>query len=304
MQRDTASDLVAFAAVARAGSFTRAAVALGLSQSALSHAIRAFEDRLGLRLLARTTRSVAPTEAGQRLLAVLQPRLDEIDAELAALTRLRDTPSGTIRLTCGDHAADTVVFPRLAGFLETYPEVKVEVGIDYGLTDIVAQRFDAGIRMGEQVERDMVAVKVGPDLRMACFGAPSYLAQHPAPKVPQDLTAHTCINLRLTTQGGIYAWEFAQGGQALRVRVEGRLIFNSVPQIVKAARMGLGLAFLPEDRVTDDVASGRLVRMLDDWCPYFPGYFLYYPSRRQPSAAFARLVETLRWRPPGEAPTA
>jgi DNA-binding transcriptional LysR family regulator len=294
MQRETISDLVAFLAVAREASFTRAAVKLGLSQSALSHIIRGLESRMGLRLLARTTRSVAPTAAGARLLETLGPRLDEIDAELLALSALRDTPAGTIRLTCGDNAADTVILPQLPGFLTAYPLIKVEIAIDYGLTDIVAAGFDAGIRMGEQVAKDMIAVPVGPPLRMAVVGAWSYFAGHPAPIIPQDLTDHACINLRLQTQGGLYAWEFAKDGRDLRVKVDGQIICNRSPQMRLAALMGLGLAYVPLDSVADDLAAGRLQQVLADWCHPFSGYHLYYPNRRQPSAAFARLVETLR----------
>lgn len=294
MQRETISDLVAFLAVAREGSFTRAAVRLGLSQSALSHVIRGLETRLGLRLLSRTTRSVAPTAAGERLLEVLGPRLDAIDAELLALAELRDRPAGIIRMTAGDHAVDSVLMPRIAAFLRDYPAVQLDIRIDNGLVDIVAERFDAGVRMGEQIDRDMVAVKIGPDIRMAVVAAPAYLVGRTVPLVPQDLTGHGCINLHLQTLGGNYAWEFARGGHALRVRVAGQITLNRVPQIVDAARAGLGICMIPEDRVKDDIARGRLVRMLEDWCAPFPGYHLYYPSRRQPSAAFSRLIEALR----------
>ena len=296
MNRDTFADLVAFAAIAREGSFTRAAARLGLSPSALSHLIRGLETRLGLRLLARTTRSVAPTEAGARLLATLAPRLDEIDAELTALAELSARPSGLVRITAGDHVIETLVMPRLYPLLRDYPDIKVEISVDYGLTDIVTQRFDAGIRLGEDVDRDMVAVRIGPDLRWAVVGAPGYFAHRPQPQQPQDLTAHDCINLRLQSQGGLYAWEFAKDGRALRVRVAGQLTFNRTPQIVDAALAGMGLGFVPLARVTQELAEGRLIRALDDWCPAFPGYHLYYPSRRQPSAAFALVVDQLRWR--------
>lgn len=296
MQRETFSDLVAFLAVAREGSFTRAAARLGLSQSALSHVIRGLETRLGLRLLSRTTRSVAPTEAGARLLATLGPRMDEIAAELTALADLRDRPSGLIRITAGDHAADTVLMPRLVPFLREYPDIGVEISIDYGLTNIVTERFDAGIRMGEQVERDMIAVPIGPPLRMAVVATSDYLVDRPYPVVPQDLTEHLCINMRLQSYGGFYAWEFERDGRELRVRVDGRFTCNRAPEILAATRAGLGIAMTLEDRVADDIAAGRLVRLLEDWCPPFPGYHLYYPNRRQPSAAFTLLVDRLRWR--------
>lgn len=296
MQRETISDLVAFLAVARSRSFTRAAATLGVSQSAISHTIRGLEARLGLRLLARTTRSVAPTEAGERLLATIGPRFDEIEAELAALGDLRDRPSGTIRITCSDHAAESILLPRLAPFLAAWPGVKVEISIDYGLTDIVAEGFDAGIRLGEQVERDMVAVRIGPEIRFAAVAAPGYFATRPEPAVPDDLTGHNCINLRLPTRGGFYAWEFGKGARQLRVRVNGQLAFNSAPAIVQAALAGLGIAFVPEDRVRVHLDAGRLVAVLEDWCPTFSGFHLYYPSRRQPTRAFALLVEALRWR--------
>ena len=294
MHRETLSDLVAFLAVAREGSFTRAAVKLGLSQSALSHIIRGLEARMGLRLLARTTRSVAPTAAGARLLATLGPRLDEIDAELLALADLRDRPAGTIRLTCGDNAADSAILPKLPAFLAAYPLIKVEIAIDYGLTDIVAMGFDAGVRLGEQVAQDMIAVPIGPSLRMAVVGSASYFASHPVPNQPQDLTDHACINLRLQTQGGLYAWEFAKQGREVRVRVEGQIICNRSPQMRSAAVLGMGLAYVPLDSVADDLASGRLQQVLADWCQPFAGYHLYYPNRRQHSVAFARLVDALR----------
>lgn len=296
MQRETFSDLVAFLAVAREGSFTRAAARLGLSQSALSHVIRGLETRLGLRLLARTTRSVSPTEAGARLLATLGPRMDEIEAELTSLADLRDRPSGMIRITAGDHAVETVLMPQLIPFMQRYPEVNVEISIDYGLTDIVAERFDAGIRMGEQIERDMIAVPIGPPMRMAAVAAPNYFTNRARPVIPQDLTEHTCVNMRLQSFGGLYAWEFERDMRPLRVKVDGRFTGNRMAEILAAARAGFGIALTLEDRVLEDIAAGRLVRLLEDWCPPFPGYHLYYPSRRQPSAAFALLVDTLRWR--------
>jgi len=296
MLRENLNDVLAFLAVARERSFTRAAAKLGVSQSALSHTMRGLEARLGLRLLARTTRSVAPTEAGERLLRALGPRFDEIEAELAELSELRDKPAGTIRITSGEHAAETILWPVLAKLLPRYPDIKVELNIDYGLTDIVAERYDAGVRLGEQVAKDMIAVRIGPDFRMAVVGAPSYFARRPKPKNPQDLTAHDCINIRLPTYGSIYAWEFEKRGRALKVRVEGQLVFNNIALRVNAALAGLGLAYLSEDQVQEHVAGGRLVRVLGDWCPPFSGYHLYYPSRRQATPAFALLVEALRYR--------
>jgi DNA-binding transcriptional LysR family regulator len=296
MQRGHLDDLVAFVAVGREKSFTKAAAKLGVSQSALSHTLRALEARLGVRLLTRTTRSVAPTDAGERLLHTLGPRFEEIEAELAAISELRDKPAGTIRLTTTDYAADTILWPKLEKFLRRYPDIKVEIIVDYGLTDIVAQRFDAGVRAGEQVAKDMIAVRIGPDIRMAAVGAPSYFKKRPGPKRPQDLIGHACINLRLPTHGGLYAWEFAKSGRELKVRVEGQLTFNGTFQMLNAALSGFGLAYVPEDLVRPHLAKGRLTRVLEDWCPLYAGYHLYYPSRRQPSAAFALLVEALRYR--------
>jgi DNA-binding transcriptional LysR family regulator len=296
MARENLNDVIAFLAVANESSFTRAAAKLGVSQSALSHTVRGLEERLGLRLLTRTTRSLAPTQAGERLIRTVGPRLEEIETELAALTELRDKPAGTIRVTAGEHAAETIVWPALAELLPRYPDIKVELITDYGLTDIVAERYDAGVRLGEQVAKDMIAVRIGPDFRMAVVGAPSYFAERPAPRKPQDLTAHDCINIRLPTYGGIYAWEFERRGRALKVRVEGQLVFNNTALRLNAVLAGLGLAYLPEEHVQPHLAVGRLVRVLADWCPAFPGYHLYYPSRRQPSPAFALLVEALRYR--------
>jgi len=296
MARENYSDLLAFLAVARERSFTRAAAQLGVSQSALSHTIRALEERLGVRLLARTTRSVTPTEAGERLRAALAPRFEEIDTELAALGELRDKPAGTIRITAGEHSASTILWPAIARLLPEYPDIHVEIVVDYGLTDIVAERYDAGVRLGEQVARDMIAVRIGPDMRMAVVGSPAYFARHKRPKTPRDLTAHACINLRLPTHGGIYPWEFEKGGRELRVRVDGPLVFNNIALRMQAALDGIGLAYLPEDQVRKPLADGQLVRVLADWCPPFPGYHLYYPSRRQPSPAFALLVDALRYR--------
>ena len=299
MTRENLNDLAAFLAVARERSFTRAAAQLGVSQSALSHTVRDLEARLGLRLLTRTTRSVAPTEAGERLLRALGPRLDEIDAELAALNELREKPAGNLRITAGEHAAEAILWPAVARLLPDYPDINVEIVIDQGLTDIVAGRYDAGVRLGEQVAKDMIAVRIGPDLRMALVGAPAYFAKRKRPRTPQDLTEHECINLRLPTYGGLYPWEFEKGGRALKVRVEGRLAFNNIGLRLNAVLAGFGLAYLPEDQVQRFLADGRLVRALGDWCPPFSGYHLYYPSRRQPPPAFALLVEALRYRPGG-----
>jgi DNA-binding transcriptional LysR family regulator len=296
MSRRNVNDLLAFLAVAQERSFTRAAAKLGVSQSALSHTIRGLEERLGLRLLTRTTRSVAPTEAGDRLLRGVGPRFEEIDAELAALGELREKPAGTVRITAGEHPAYAILWPALEKLLPDYPDIRVEIVIDYGLSDIVTERFDAGVRLGEQVARDMIAVRIGPDMRMAVVGAPAYFARRPRPKTPQDLTAHDCINLRLPTYGGLYPWEFEKGGRELKVRVEGRLVFNNIALRLNAAIAGLGLAYLPEDQVQTHLADGRLIRVLADWCPPFPGYHLYYPSRRQPTPAFVPLVDALRYR--------
>jgi DNA-binding transcriptional LysR family regulator len=296
MARANVNDLVAFVAVARERSFTRAAAQLGVSPSALSHSLRGLEERLGVRLLTRTTRSVTPTEAGERLLVTIGPRLDEIEAEVEALAELRDKPAGTIRLTSTEHATETIVLPALERILPLYPDIKVEIVIDYGLTDIVAERIDAGIRTGEQVAKDMIAVRIGPDMCMVAAASPAYLARYGKPRTPQDLTEHNCINLRLPTRGGLYAWEFEKGRRELRARVEGQLVFNSAGPMVKAALAGLGIAFLPDTHLQRHLDSGALVRVLADWCPPFPGYHLYYPSRRQPTAAFSLLVEALRYR--------
>jgi DNA-binding transcriptional LysR family regulator len=296
MHHENLNDLLAFLAVAKERSFTKAAAKLGVSQSALSHTIRGLEERLGLRLLTRTTRRVAPTEAGERLVQTLGPRFDEIDAELAALNALRDKPAGTVRITTGEHAAEAILWPALAKLLPDYPDIKVEIIVDYGLTDIVAERYDAGVRLGEQVARDMIAVRIGPDMRMAVVGAPSYFARRKPPETPQDLTAHDCINIRLPTYGGLYAWEFEKGRRELKVRVEGPLVFNNIALRLNAALAGFGLAYLPEDSVQTHLATGRLIRVLSDWCPPFSGYHLYYPSRRQPTPAFALLVDALRYR--------
>ena len=290
------SDLLAFLAVAKERSFTRAAAQLGVSQSALSHTIRGLEERLGMRLLTRTTRSVAPTEAGERLVRTVGPKFEQIDSELSSLTELRDKPAGNIRITTGEHAAMAVLWPALTELLPRYPDIKVELMIDYGLTDIVAERYDAGVRLGEQVAKDMIAVRIGPDFCMAVVGAPSYFESRPKPKKPQDLTAHTCINIRLPTYDSIFAWEFEKRVRELKVRVDGQLVFNNMALRLNAVLAGLGLAYLPEDQVQSYIADGRLIRVLDDWCAPFPGYHLYYPSRRQPVPAFAVLVDALRYR--------
>ena len=295
MQRRNLDDLLAFVAVGRERSFTRAAGKLGVSQSALSHTVRELEERLGVRLLTRTTRSVAPTQAGERLLQTAGPRFDEIDAELAAITELRAKPAGTIRITATEYAADAILLPKLAKLLRGYPDIKVEISIDYGLTDIVAQRYDAGVRSGEQVAKDMIAMRIGPDQRMAVVGTHSYFKGRSEPKKPQDLINHNCIALRLP-HGGLYAWEFEKAGRQLRVRVEGQLTYNTTAQMLNAAVAGLGLAYVPEGLVQAHMTKGRLRRVLGDWCPPYSGYHLYYPSRRQPSAAFALLVDALRYR--------
>jgi len=296
MQRGHLDDLAVFAAVGRESSFTKAAKKLGVSQPALSQTIRAFEARLGVRLLSRTTRSVAPTAAGERLLRTLAPKLDEIESELAALSELREKPAGTIRITATEFAVDALLIPKLAKLLRDYPDINVEISIDYGLTDIVTQRFDAGVRSGEQVAKDMIAVRIGPDMRMAVVGAPAYFRKRPEPKRPQDLVGHNCINLRLPSHGAFYAWEFEKGGRELKVRVEGQLVCNATAQMVNAALAGLGLAYVPEGLVASHLAKGRLQRVLEDWCPPYAGYHLYYPSRRQSSAAFALVVEALKYR--------
>ena len=296
MRRENVSDLLAFLAVARERSFTKAGKKLGISQSALSHTIRGLEERLGLRLLTRTTRSVSATDAGERLVASVGSRFEEIEAELEALSALGDKPAGTIRITATENAANSILFPRLEKFLPQYPDIKVEIVVDYGLSDIVAQRYDAGVRSGEQVAKDMIAVRIGPDMRMAVVGAPSYFGKQSVPNRPQDLTEHNCINLRLPVHGGLYAWELEKGGRELRVRVEGQLVLNSTSEILNAALAGLGLGYVPEEMAQPHIAEGRLKRVLEDWCEPYAGYHLYYPSRRQSSAAFSLLVDALRYR--------
>ncbi|AWH46465.1 LysR family transcriptional regulator [Stenotrophomonas sp. ZAC14A_NAIMI4_1] len=294
MARRNLNDLLAFVTVAREGSFTRAGAVLGVSQSALSQAIKALEERLQIRLLTRTTRSVSATPAGERLLEAIGNRFDEIEAELDALTELREKPAGTVRLTCGDHVLRTVLLPRLLPVMQHYPDVNIEFDVNYGLRDIVADRFDAGVRLGESIDRDMVALPIGPRLRMAAVATPDYFSRHPAPKVPADLTAHNCINMRFPTTGGLYVWEFERRGRQVNVRVDGQATFNSSPHIVLAALQGLGIAFLPEEEFAPHLQEGRLVRTLQDWCPPFSGYHLYYPSRKQHSPAFALVIEALR----------
>ena len=295
MPQGNFNDLVAFITVAKEGSFTRAAVKLGVSQSALSQTVRGLEERLGLRLLTRTTRSVSPTVAGERLLRTAGPRFEEIQAELKSLSEMRDRPAGTVRINAGEHPAISVLAPALEKFLPENPDVNVEIIIDYGLTDIVAERYDAGVRLGEQVAKDMIAVRISPEIRMAVVGARSYFHSHAWPETPQDLTAHNCINMRLPTTG-IFAWEFEKDDHELRVRVDGQLVFNNIGMRREAALRGLGLAYIPEDQVASHVEKGELVRVLEDWCPLFPGYHLYYPNRRHASPAFTVVVEALRYR--------
>lgn len=286
--------LASFAVVAKERSFTKAAAKLGVSQSALSQTIRTLERRLGLPLLIRTTRSVAPTEAGERLLQTVAPRFEEIQTALTSLTELRDKPAGTIRITAGEHAAQSVLQPALKKLLPKHPDVKVEIIVDYGMIDIVTERYDAGVRLGEQVAKDMIAVRIGPDIRMAVVGTAAYFKRHPIPKTPQDLTAHNCISIRLPTYGGLFPWDLEKDGREVKVRVEGQLVFNNVGLRLASVLQGLGLAYMPEDQVLKYVEEGRLIRVLQDWCPPFPGYHLYYPSRRHSSPALALFVEALR----------
>lgn len=296
MLKDNFNDLLSFMVVARERSFTRAAAQLGVSQSALSHAMRNLEARLEVRLLTRTTRSVAPTEAGERLLMRLSPHLLEIEQELTALRDTRDRPAGNIRLTAGEHAMSAVLWPVLKPFMAQYPDIHVEVTVDNGLTDIVDGRFDAGVRLGEQVAKDMIAVRIAPDMRMAVVGSANYFERYGTPDTPEQLQHHRCINMRLPTRGGLYAWEFERDGHELRVRVDGQLTLNNLPQRIDAAESGLGLAYVPEDTVREALDQGRLLRVLEAWCPPFDGYHLYYPSRRQHTTAFSLLVDALRYR--------
>lgn len=294
MARENLNDILAFLAVAREKNFTKAAAKLGVSQSALSHTIRALESRMGLRLLTRTTRSVAPTEAGERLLSSVGPHFEDIQAELDAISALRDKPSGNVRITAGLHSTETILWPKLQPLLRKHPDIHIEIIVDYGLTNIVADRFDAGVRLGEQVAKDMVAVRIGPDFRMTVVAAPSYFANREIPRTPQDLTHHNCINLRMPTYGGIYAWEFERNGREVNVRVDGQLVFNSSKQILEAVLPGFGVAYLPEDTVAPYIARGKLISVLDEWCAPFAGYHLYYPTRRQSSPALAMVAEALR----------
>lgn len=296
MSRRDTGDLIAFLAVARERSFTRAAASLGVSPSALSHTMRGLEERLGLPLLTRTTRSVAPTEAGERLLQTVAPHFDGIEEALASLTALREKPAGALRLVAGDHAAETILWPAVLKLRRAYPDITAEIDVDNGLTDIVGGRYHAGVRLGERVDKDMIAVRISPDLRMALVGAPSYFASRPKPRQPKDLTDHACINLRLPTSGGFYVWEFEKGGKETKVRADGPLVFNASRLVVEAALSGCGLAFVLEDRVKAHIRNGDLIRALADWCPPFSGYYLYYPRRRQSTPAFSLLVEALRHR--------
>lgn len=295
MLRDNFNDLFYFIVVARERSFTRAAAKLGLSQSALSHSIRGLEERLKIRLLTRTTRSVAPTEAGELLINSIAPRFEDIESELIMLTNMSDSIAGNIRITLGEHALHSTVWPALKPFLQTWPDVHVELVIDNTLTDIVSERFDAGVRLGEQVARDMVAVRIGPDWRMVVVGSPDYFSRYGKPQTPHDLQQHNCINMRLPTFGGLYAWEFSKDGQAIRAKVEGQLTFNNLASRLDATLSGMGLAFVPEDCVKQHIADGKLLTALDEWCAPFQGYYLYYPSRRQHTPAFARLIDALRY---------
>lgn len=296
MARENFNELFAFLVVAREGSFTKAAAQLGVSQSALSQTVRTLEARLGVRLLARTTRSVSPTVAGQRLLERLGPRFDDIEAELAAVSAMRDKPAGAVRISSPGHAADTVIWPKLPAFLREYPDIQVELTVEHRMIDIVAERYDAGVRLGEHVAKDMVAVRIGPDFRMAVVAARDCFATHAPPDTPKDLTSHRCINVRLPTHGRLMSWEFEKSGRTLSVQAEGQCVVSTSSHALRAALAGLGLAYLPEDLVVDHVAAGRLVRVLDDWCQPFSGYHLYYPTSRHASPAFLRLVETLRHR--------
>ena len=294
MARRNLNDLLSFVTVARAGSFTRAAALLGVTQSALSQAVSGLETRLRIRLLTRTTRSVSPTTAGERLLQAIGHRFDEIEAELDALTDIRDKPAGTVRITCGDHVLRTTLLPKLAPMLREYPDIHVEFDVNYGLRDIVADRFDAGVRLGDTIDKDMIATPIGPRLRMAAAASPAYFATRPQPMNPRELVHHNCINMRMQSGGGLYTWDFERQGRQLSVRVDGQLIFNTSPNMVDAALRGLGIAFLPEQEFAPHIEDGGLIRVLEDWCEPFAGYYLYYPSRRQPSPAFSLVVDALR----------
>ncbi len=288
------NDLLSFVTVAREGTFTRAAAQLGVTQSALSQAISGLEARLQIRLLTRTTRSVSPTAAGERLLNAIGNRFDEIEAELDELSALRDKPTGTVRITCGDHIQRTLLLPKLTPLLFEYPDIKLEFDINYGFRDIVADRFDAGVRLGDTIDKDMIAMPIGPPVRMAVAASPAYFSVHSKPRKPKDLLGHNCINMRMQTGGGLYVWDFQRKDKQVNVRVDGQLVFNTSPNVVDAALAGLGVAWLPEQEFAPHIENGSLIRVLDEWCPAFPGYYLYYPSRRQPSPAFSLVLEALR----------
>jgi DNA-binding transcriptional LysR family regulator len=292
--RDTVNDLVAFLTVARERSFTKAAAQLGTSQPALSRTLRRLEEQLGVQLLTRSTRSVSPTEAGERLLGSIGPHFEGIEAGLADLSELSGKPVGTLRITSVEHASATILVPAVSKLMLNYPEIAVEINNDYGLIDIVEQRYDAGIRLGEQVAKDMIGVRIGPDFRQAVVGSPAYFKRRPKPVTPHDLTMHVGINLRLPTSGGLWSWPFEKGGRDVRVRAEGQMVCNTVPMMLDFALAGVGLAHLPEDVVQKHVHDGRLIRVLEDWCPVVTGYHIYYPSRRQPKPAFKLLLELLR----------
>lgn len=296
MVEESLNDLYAFLIIYREGSFTRAAARLGVSQSALSHTMRNLESRRGIQLLNRTTRSVSPTAAGMRLLETLAPSFDEIRMELAKLKDLSDKPAGTIRISTAEHAVEAVIWPKLVPFLKEHPDINVEIAYDYGMTDIVAQGLDAGVRLGDQLQKDMIAARIGPNMRMAVVGSPGYFARYPKPSSPHDLTDHSCVNLRLPTYGDLLPWDFEKEGQVLNVRVKGQLVFSSILPALKAALAGSGLSFVPSDMADPYIAEGRLINVLKDWCQPFSGYHLYYPSRHQHSAAFELLVEALRYR--------
>jgi len=296
MRRENVNDYLAFIAVAREQSFTKAAAQLGVSQSALSYTVRTLEARLGLRLLTRTTRSVSVTEAGERLLNSIGPHFDQIESEITALSGMRDKPAGTVRITTVEHAAETILWPKLTPLLLDYPDINIEIISEYGLKDIVADRYDAGVRLGEQVDKDMISVPLARNFCFAVVGAPSYFEGRQLPLTPHDLTEHSCIKLRLPTHGGFYLWEFDKDGRELKVRVEGRAAFSTLSMMRQAALDGLGLAYLPEDQVEGAIDEGRLVRVLADWSPPRPAYHLYYPTRRQHSPAFALVLQALRYR--------
>ncbi|MBF7957650.1 LysR family transcriptional regulator [Rahnella victoriana] len=295
MLKENFNELQIFLVVARERSFTRAAGKLGVSQSALSHAVKALEERLNLRLLTRTTRSVAPTDAGEKIIACLEPRLADLEQELQAVIQLNGLASGNIKLSAGEHSARCLLWPKLKPFLKQYPEISIELVVDNGFVNIVDGRFDAGVRLGESIDKDMVAVRIGPDMRMAIVGAPAYFAQQGLPQTPHELQHHRCINMRLPTAGGVYHWEFEKDNKPLKVRVEGQLTFNLLSERIDAALSGFGIACVPEDTIVDQVKSGELVQVLQEWCPEFPGYYLYYPSRKQHPPAFALMIDTLRY---------